>query len=139
MGRKEDVPLLVEHFITKLNLRKGKNIPGISDGALQLLMTYDFPGNIRELENLLEHAFVMCRSGEIRSEHLPVEFRNAVSLPKTCVDDISLRVRFKESEAEIIRDALKRNHGHRGQTARELGIDSSTLWRKMKRLGITET
>jgi PAS domain S-box-containing protein len=138
-GRKEDVPLLVEHFITKLNLRKGKNIPGISDGALQLLMTYDFPGNIRELENLLEHAFVMCRSGEIRSEHLPVEFRNAVSLPKTCVDDISLRVRFKESEAEIIRDALKRNHGHRGQTARELGIDSSTLWRKMKRLGITET
>jgi PAS domain S-box-containing protein len=138
-GRKEDVPLLVEHFITKLNLRKGKNIPGISDGALQLLMTYDFPGNIRELENLLEHAFVMCRSGEIRSEHLPVEFRNAVSLPKTCVDDISLRVRFKESEAEIIRDALTRNHGHRGQTARELGIDSSTLWRKMKRLGITET
>jgi len=137
--RKEDVPLLVEHFIKKLNLRKGKNIPGISDGALQLLMTYDFPGNIRELENLLEHAFVMCRSGEIRSEHLPVEFRNAVSLPKTCVDDISLRVRFKKSEAEIIRDVLKRNHGHRGRTARELGIDSSTLWRKMKKLGITDS
>lgn len=137
--RKEDVPLLVEHFIKKLNLRKGKNIPGISDGALQLLMTYDFPGNIRELENLLEHAFVMCRSGEIRSEHLPAEFRNAVSLPKTCVDDISLRVRFKESEAEIIRDVLKRNHGHRGRTAGELGIDSSTLWRKMKKLGITDS
>jgi PAS domain S-box-containing protein len=137
-GRKEDIPLLVEHVIKKLNLKKGRNITGISDSALQLFMTYDFPGNIRELENLLEHAFVMCRSGEIRSGHLPVEFRDAVTVPKTSENNISLRGRFKESEAEIVRDALKRNHGHRGQTARELGIDSSTLWRKMKQLGITD-
>lgn len=135
--RKEDIPLLVEHFIRKLNLKKGKNITGISDGALKFFMIYDFPGNIRELENILEHAFVMCRNGEIKSEHLPVEFRNAVNLPKTRADDVSLKVRSKESEAEIIRDALKRNRGRRGQTAKELGIDSSTLWRKMKRLGIT--
>ncbi len=138
-GRKEDIPLLVEHVIKKLNLKKGRNITGISDSALQLFMTYDFPGNIRELENLLEHAFVMCRSGEIRSGHLPVEFRDAVTVPKTSENNISLRGRFKESEAEIVRDTLKRNHGHRGQTARELGIDSSTLWRKMKQLGITDT
>lgn len=138
-SRKEDIPLLVDHFIKKLNFEKGKNVTGISDSALQLFMTYDFPGNIRELENLLEHAFVMCRSGEIRSGHLPVEFRDAVTVPKTSENNISLRGRFKESEAEIVRDALKRNHGHRGQTARELGIDSSTLWRKMKRLGITDT
>jgi PAS domain S-box-containing protein len=138
-GRKEDIPLLVEHVIKKLNLKKGRNITGISDSALQLFMTYDFPGNIRELENLLEHAFVMCRSGEIRSGHLPVEFRDAVTVPKTSENNISLRGRFKESEAEIVRDALKRNHGRRGQTARELGIDSSTLWRKIKRLGITDT
>lgn len=137
-NRKEDIPLLVEHFIKKLNIKKGKNIPGISDGALQLFMTYDFPGNIRELENLLEHAFVMCRSGEIRGEHLPLRFREVVTVPKTCTNNISLRTRFKESEAAIIRDMLKRNHGHRGQTAKELGIDSSTLWRKMKRLGIKE-
>ena len=138
-GRKEDIPLLVEHVIKKLNLKKGRNITGISDSALQLFMTYDFPGNIRELENLLEHAFVMCRSGEIRSGHLPVEFRDAVTVPKTSENNISLRGRFKASEAEIVRDTLKRNHGHRGQTARELGIDSSTLWRKMKQLGITDT
>ena len=138
-GRKEDIPLLVEHVIKKLNLKKGRNITGISDSALQLFMTYDFPGNIRELENLLEHAFVMCRNGEIGSGHLPVEFRDAVAVPKTSENNISLRGRFKESEAEIIRDTLKRNHGHRGQTAGELGIDSSTLWRKMKRLGITDT
>lgn len=138
-GRKEDIPLLVEHMIKKLNLKKDRNINGISNSALQLFMTYDFPGNIRELENLLEHAFVMCRSGEIGSRHLPVEFRDAVKVPKTSENNISLQGRFKESEAEIIRDTLKRNQGHRGKTARELGIDSSTLWRKMKRLNIADT
>jgi PAS domain S-box-containing protein len=137
-NRKEDIPLLVEHLIKKLNLKKGKNITGTSDRVLQLFMTYDFPGNIRELENILEHAFVMCRSGEIRGDHLPAEFRDSTTVPKTCVNDISLRIRFKESEAEIIRDILKKNHGHRAQTAKELGIDSSTLWRKMKRLGIKD-
>lgn len=138
-GRKEDIPLLVEHMIKKLNLKKGRNIKGISNSALQLFMIYDFPGNIRELENILEHAFVMCRSGEIGSGHLPVEFRDAVKVPKTSENNISLQGRFKESEAEIIRDTLKRNQGHRGKTARELGIDSSTLWRKMKRLNIADT
>ena len=137
--RKEDIPLLVEHFIRKLNLRKGKNITGMSDSALQLLMTYDFPGNIRELENLLEHAFVMCRNGEIGSGHLPAEFRTVLTQPKTCVSSLSLQGHCKESEAEIIRDALKRNRGNRGRTAGELGVDPSTLWRKMKRLGITDT
>jgi PAS domain S-box-containing protein len=136
--RKEDIPLLVDHFIKKLNLRKGKNITGVSDSALQLLMTYDFPGNIRELENLLEHAFVLCRSGEINSGHLPVEFRNEVVQPKAGVTALSLRGHCKESEAEVIRDALKRNRGNRGRTAGELGIDPSTLWRKMKRFGITD-
>ncbi len=99
-------------------------------------MTYDFPGNIRELENLLEHAFVMCRSGEIKIEHLPKEFREAVMTSKPHSQSMSLRGRFKESEAGIIREALKRNQGHHGNTARELGINPSTLWRKMKRLGI---
>lgn len=134
--RKEDIPLLVDHFIKKLTISKGKKITGISVDVIRLFMNYDFPGNIRELENLLEHAFVMCRSGEIRVEHLPKEFRDAVILPKT--NKILLQSRFKESEAEIIKEALKRNLGHRGKTASELGIDPSTLWRKMKRLGIPD-
>ena len=137
--RKEDIPLLVEHFIKKLNLRKGKSITGVSDSALQLLMTYDFPGNVRELENILEHAFVMCRNGEIGSGHLPAEFRNAAAETEKGVSAITLQGHCKESEAEIIRDTLKRNRGNRGRTAGELGVDPSTLWRKMKRLGITDT
>jgi PAS domain S-box-containing protein len=135
--RKEDIPLLVDHFINKLNLKKGKKVIGVTEEVIRLLMSYDFPGNVRELENLIEHAFVMCRGGEITAEHLPKEFREAVRTLSP-VNGGPLRSRFKDSEAEIIKAALKRNQGHRGKTARELGIDPSTLWRKMKRLGISE-
>ena len=133
--RKEDVPLLVDHFINKLNLKQGKKVIGVTEEVIRLLMSYDFPGNVRELENLIEHAFVMCRGGEITADHLPKEFREAVRAPSP-VNEGPLRSRFNDSEADIIRTALKRNQGHRGKTAGELGIDSSTLWRKMKRLGI---
>lgn len=136
-NRKEDIPLLVNHFLKKMILKTGKNITGISDDVIALFMTYDFPGNIRELENLLEHAFVICRRGEITVEHLPVEFREAVIVSKDG-GNISLQNHFRQSEASIIKEALKRNRGSRRQTARELGIDPSTLWRKMKRIEIKE-
>ena len=110
---------------------------GISDEVVRLFMSYDFPGNVRELENLIEHAFVMCRAGEIAVEHLPKDFRETVNAPAP-VNEGPLRSRFKDSEAVIIKAALKRNRGHRGKTAAELGIDPSTLWRKMKLLGISE-
>jgi PAS domain S-box-containing protein len=133
--RKDDIPLLVQHLIKKLAAGKGKNITGISDDALRLFMTYDFPGNVRELENLLEHAFVMCRNGEIKSEHLSKEFREAVKTDTIHFHEIYLRDRNKEIEVEFIKEALRRNKGHRGNTARELGINPSTLWRKMKKIG----
>jgi PAS domain S-box-containing protein len=132
--RKEDIPLLVDHMMKSLSFSKGKSIAGISEDVLRLFMTYDFPGNVRELENILEHAFVMCRGGEIKVDHLPREFRDSVTSPEN--DNVFLQSRFKESETEIIKEALQRNLGHRGKTAQELGIDPSTLWRKMKRLGI---
>jgi transcriptional regulator with PAS, ATPase and Fis domain len=138
-NRKEDVPLLVECFIKKLNIKQGKNITGISDDVLRLFMNYGFPGNVRELENLLEHAFVMCQRGEIQVEHLPREFKEILIKTKTDINDVLLQSRFKESEAEVVKEALRRNQGFRGKTARELGINPSTLWRKMKRLGITES
>jgi DNA-binding NtrC family response regulator len=85
----------------------------------------------------MEHAFVMCREAEITPEHLPKEFREKMSPPEG-LHEGSLRSHFKDSETEIIKAALKRNRGHRATTARELGINPSTLWRKMKRLGISE-
>jgi PAS domain S-box-containing protein len=135
--RKEDIPLLVDHFIGKLAVAKGKKIIGISDDALRLFMTHDFPGNIRELENLLEHAFVLCRDATIGVEHMPKEFRAAASRNEGRPGS-SLRGRFEASEVEVIKQALKSNHNHRARTARELGIDPSTLWRKMRKLGILD-
>jgi PAS domain S-box-containing protein len=136
-NRREDIPLLVDHFIEKLSIGRGRKITGVSDDVVRLFMTHDFPGNIRELENLLEHAFVMCRGGEIKIEHLPKEFRDTVRPARN--QGVFLQDRFKESESKIIEDALKRNLGHRGRTAKELGINPSTLWRKIKRLGIKGT
>ncbi|HMK49731.1 MAG TPA: helix-turn-helix domain-containing protein, partial [Thermodesulfovibrionales bacterium] len=114
----------------------GKDISGVSDGVIKLFMNYDFPGNVRELENLLEHAFVLCRGRTLGTEHLPKEFRESAAGQCPLPESIPLRDHFKESEASIIREALRKNNNVRVATARELGIDSSTLWRKMKRLGI---
>ncbi|MFA5074164.1 MAG: sigma 54-interacting transcriptional regulator [Nitrospirota bacterium] len=134
-NRKEDIPLLVDHLIHKLSASKGRKITRVSDDVIRFFMTHDFPGNIRELENLLEHACVMCRGNEIMAEHLPKEFLDSV----TCIDQhpsCSIRGRFEESEAQVIQEALQRNCGHRGITARELGINPSTLWRKIRKYKI---
>jgi len=99
-------------------------------------MSHNFPGNIRELENLLEHAFVMCRGSEIKPEHLPREFREIVVETEHHQNALTLRSRSVASEAEIIIEVLKRSRGHHGNAAKELGINTSTLWRKMKKLNI---
>ena len=136
--RKEDIPLLSDHFLKKMIIKTGKNISSVSDDVIRLFMSYDFPGNIRELENILEHAFVMCRGNAIGVEHLPREFRESAMAADSRSDAVVLKDHFKESEAVIIRDALKKNKGFRIATARDLGVNPSTLWRKMKKLGIKE-
>lgn len=134
--RKEDIPLLVNHFIKKLNLKTGKKIIYVSDQVIRLLMSYSFPGNVRELENVIEHAFVMCHGEKIEVEHLPKEIRESfIALP--IIKSSSLHDRFQESEESIIKESLRRNFGSRSETARELGIHPSTLWRKMRKLGFT--
>ena len=134
--RREDIPLLVDHFINQFNLKKGKKITGVSDKTMSLLMQYEFPGNVRELENLIEHAFVLCHSSQIELEHLPREFvnkcREEEKRPSKSTD------RFKNAEANVIIDVLKRHGGNRSKTAEELGIDKSTLWRKIKKYNIKE-
>mgnify|MGYP001467943048 CR=1 FL=1 len=133
--RKEDIPLLVNHFIKKLNLKTGKKIIFVSDYVIRLLMSYDFPGNVRELENIIEHAFVMCQGEKLEVEHLPVEFRESF-MTASDTKPSSFHDRFQESEENIIKDALQRNLGRRSSTAKDLGIHPSTLWRKMKRVGL---
>jgi PAS domain S-box-containing protein len=134
--RREDIPLLAEHFISRFNARTGKRIAGVSSEVLGLLMRYEFPGNIRELENIIEHAFVLCRDTLITIEHLPADMQDK-SARRAVVPGSEDASCFKKAEAQVIRDTLKKYDNNRGDTARELGIDKATLWRKMKRLGIT--
>ena len=77
--RREDIPLLVNHLITKFNHLQGKDIAGVSDEVLARLMEHDYPGNVRELENIIEQAFVLCRGGVIELNHLPPELRPATT------------------------------------------------------------
>lgn len=135
--RREDIPILIEHFISHFNVLKGKDIDGISDAALDRLMRYDFPGNIRELKNMIEHAFILCHDHEINVEHLPADFIASIPNPSTPIYACVHRNDLKHLEEDAIRDALQRNAGHRGKTALDLGIDKSTLWRKVRKYGIS--
>ncbi len=127
--RKEDIPFLIKHFIHKYNILKGKNIEGVSDDVMNILMNHDYPGNIRELENIIEHAFVLCREPYIRQLHLPNHFKN-IATPLQ--DNLTL----EEMERVYILKALEKNSWNRKNTAKDLGIDTTTLWRKIKNLNI---
>lgn len=127
--RKEDIPLLVEHFLDKLNILKGKDISGLSDDALRSLMEYEWPGNIRELENAVEHAFILCHGGLIELRHLPEPLRR---LGVAGATRIGIRETLEEMELRAIQEALARNNGRRTAAARDLGINKTTLWRKLK-------
>ncbi len=132
--RREDIPLLIEHFVEKFNHKTGKNLSGVSHDVMSLLMRYDFPGNVRELENVVEHAFVMCKGEMIEPRHLPPELIDWAG--ESFREEKEVNRPIQTAEAEVIRKALERNRGNRMRTARELGIDRTTLWRKIKRYDI---
>ena len=131
--RRSDIPLLVDHIRRRLNAEIGKNIEAVDDEVIDLLMSYHFPGNIRELENIMQHAFVLCKEQVIRRAHLPVELV-APAGPDGGAAPLTLR----EIEKRAIREALFDNGGNRTAAARQLGIDPSTLYRKLKRYRIEE-
>jgi transcriptional regulator with PAS, ATPase and Fis domain len=132
--RREDIPLLVEHFVEKFNLKTGKNISSVSHEVMSFSMRYEFPGNIRELENIIEHAFVMCKGETIELRHLPPELLE--SSKETVLGEEEVNKPLQTAEAKAILKALERNKGNRLRTARELGITRSTLWRKIKRYSL---
>ena len=130
--RREDIPLLVDHLIAKFNRLQGKDIAGVSDQVMACLMEHDYPGNVRELENIVEQAFALCRGGMIELNHLPPELRPATGRGGTDAQPMSLEA----IEKLFIAEALERRNGHRGLAAKDLGIHVSTLYRKIKALGI---
>ena len=130
---REDIPLLVEHFIGKFNRRQNKDVAAVSEKVLAILMEHDFPGNVRELENIVEHAFVLCSGALIEAQHLPPSLR-ADARPKSQLAKSGLDL--KSLEAIHIADAIRRHGGNRKAAAKELGINPSTLFRKIKTLRI---
>lgn len=135
--RREDIPLLIQHFINKLRILKRKNIQTVCPAVLNVLMQYDFPGNVRELENIIEHCFAMCRDTVIDIESLPEEVRKSVIDTVIEQDDTAGANPLSNAEASTIIAALHRYGGHRNKTADHLGVDKTTLWRKMKKYNIT--
>ncbi len=135
-SRREDIPYLVDHFIKRNNARRGKNIVSVSPEVMNILMRYDFPGNIRELENIIEYAFVICRGSIIHPEHLPTELNGAEqSPPASAVSDGTPLFKAIDEQSRI-ENALRQFRGHQGKTAAALGIEQTTLWRKLKRYNI---
>jgi PAS domain S-box-containing protein len=130
--RREDIALLVEQFITRFNRLQQKAVQGVTPEALSLLMAHDWPGNIRELENVIERAFVVCDAGRIELGHLPGE----LTLPGKDGRSGSVRSAHDTLDIRAIQSALERNRFNREAAARELGIHKTTLYRRMKQLGL---
>jgi PAS domain S-box-containing protein len=131
--RREDIPLLVDHFVAKFSRLRSKDVSGVTEEVLAALMDYDYPGNVRELENIIEHAFVHCREGLIELEHLPAALRPS----ETPLTTQTRRGGTLQALTKVhIEDALRHHGGSRKAAAEELGINPSTLYRKAKALGI---
>ena len=135
--RKEDIPYLVDFFIKKYAEREGKQIKGITREALNALMKYNFPGNIRELENIIERAVVLARSDFITLDELPVHLTRQ-AYEEEIHAGLSLPERLRRIERQMILEALQRNNFNQLRTAKELGISESTLRYRMKILGLKD-
>ena len=132
--RREDIPILVRYFINKFNALQGRRIQRCSERVMAVLMSCSFPGNVRELENAIEHAFVVCTGDLIQLDDLPPHLISTYR--KTAETPDSKKMPLQVAEAETIRSILAKNQGNRKLTAVELGFSRNTLWRKMKLYGL---
>ncbi len=132
-SRKEDIPLLVENFIDRFKILHNKDINSISPDALSILQANDWPGNIRELENTIERACVVCDSNRIRVKCLPEELKGKKIIRN---DGSDFYMQRNSAERDTIIKALQKNNGNRTAAAKELGIHRTTLVRKLKSLDI---
>ncbi|MBT3221456.1 MAG: sigma 54-interacting transcriptional regulator [Proteobacteria bacterium] len=128
--RPEDIPLLAEHFLRQIARRRGRVISGFTTAAMDALTRYDFPGNVRELENIVERTLVLCHSDFIDLVHLPLEITKRQGEPQ------SSAIGLMPGPGEELRQALIDHHWNRDKTAGSLGISRTTLWRRMKKYGL---
>lgn len=127
--RKEDIPLLIDHFIAKFNSLHNKNICCVSNDVIAALLEYGYPGNIRELENIIEHCFVLCDGQVIEIKHLP---SSVCGVRQFSIQQQNQTTSIEQMEIALIKQALSANKGNKTKAAKQLGIDKSTLFRKLK-------
>ena len=140
--RKEDIPILIDHFINKFSVENNKNVKGISKEALELLMQYEWPGNVRELENLVERVIALTFNEYIQLNELPLSFKNIPKINGLKESILDGKVSFlqaeEEFEREVILDALKKTNYIQSHAAEILGISRRILKYKMDKLGINQ-
>jgi two-component system response regulator AtoC len=132
--RREDIPLLTNHFLKKFAIENSKKIDGFSGDAMEMLMDYQWPGNVRELENVVEHAVVVCKTNEIKSENLPDSVKKAIQKINDETD--STPISLEDSEKKHIIKILEDNEWNISKSAKSLGIDRVTLYNKIKKYNI---
>jgi transcriptional regulator with PAS, ATPase and Fis domain len=137
-ARKEDIPLLVRHFIDIYNKENNKEIEGVSEEVMEILMDYDWPGNVRELENVLERAVVLSRSKIITREALPAFLTDGSrsAFKELGEDSLNFKQRTLDYQKQLILTALKKSNGIQKQAASLLGLKPTTLNEMIKRLKI---
>jgi PAS domain S-box-containing protein len=135
--RKSDLPLLIEHILKRIGATKQSAISRIDEDAMEVLLNYDYPGNVRELENILEHAVIICRGETIERRHFPLWLLKNGQLDNSDMTGQGSGRRVWDEKERIV-DALRRYRWNKSQTARALNMDRSTLWRKIKKYEIGE-
>ncbi|GAN32074.1 MAG: sigma 54-interacting transcriptional regulator [Candidatus Brocadia sinica] len=128
--RLEDIPQLVNHFLKKFNKKLDKDIVAISADVQKIFMNYSWPGNIRELEHTMEHAFILCHHNIITVDHLPLAFKDVMGTKSFLSKDL------RPDESNIILRALEQSAWNKARAARLLGMSRRTIYRKMKEYNI---
>ena len=137
--RKEDIPLLVNHFIDMYNQKTGKQIQGVSQAVMRIFMDYDWPGNVRELQNAIEHSYVLCTKEQIDIFDLPVEIRQ-LEYHSFNTSNYSMPIKTgskgKNLTREILLDLLDECDWNKAEVARQVGLSRAAIWKYMKKWGI---
>jgi transcriptional regulator with PAS, ATPase and Fis domain len=130
--RGDDIPLLVQHFITLNNARSAKQIEGLKPDAMKVLLAYHWPGNVRELRNAVEYAFVLCPGGWIETEHLP----QRILTPRRSFQPSAPAVAGTDKKRDQLLAALRANGGNQSKAAAQLGVSRVTVWKWIKKYAI---
>lgn len=136
--RKGDIPLLISHILKRLCATRDVRVDKISENAMEILLNHDYPGNVREVENIIEHALIICQGNIIERKHLPLALQKKDTHPIIPQQEkIDLDKEIGSSERNMIREMLNKYNWNRSKTAQALNINRTTLWRKMKKHNIS--